>query len=145
MIGRPSFPVTTDPAVIWREERCRRSPPHKRHHPMRCLLPAPVCIDDQSPLIKIVKKPIGNDAEILYYMDDLKASMSTIGAARTVHETVKQYESSVGMVINNKKSAIQLNSETPLPESLQDIPRMDEIPYQYFGFEMKKGEIEKKR
>ena len=70
------------------------------------------------PLIKIVKKRIGNDAEIMYYVDDLKASMSTIGASQTVHKTVKQYASSVGMVINTKKSAIQLNFETPLPGSL---------------------------
>ena len=63
------------------------------------------------PLIKILKKRIGDDAEILYYMDDLKASMSTIGTAQTVHEIVKKYASSVGMVINNKKSAIQLNTE----------------------------------
>ena len=96
------------------------------------------------PLVKIRKKRTGNDAEILYYMDDLKASMSTIGEAQTVHETVKQYAQSVGMVINTKKSAIQLNTETPLPGSLQDIPRMDEIPYKYLGFETKKGEIERK-
>ena len=96
------------------------------------------------PLIQILKKRIGNGAEILYYMDDLKASMSTIGASQTVHETVKQYAQSVGMVINTKKSTIQLNTETPLPESLQDIPRIDENPYKYLGFEMKKGEIERK-
>ena len=48
------------------------------------------------------------------------------------------------MVINNKKSAIQLNIETPLPGSLQDIPRLDEITYKYLGFEIKKGEIERK-
>ena len=50
---------------------------------------------------------------------------------------------SVGMVGNNKKSAIKINRESPLPESLLDIPRIDEIPYIYFGFEMKKGEIER--
>ena len=96
------------------------------------------------PLVKILKKRTGNDAEILYYMDDLKASMTSIGAAQTVHDTVKQYAQSVGMVINHKKSAIQLNTKTPLPGSLLDIPRMDEIPYKYLGFEMKKGEIERK-
>ena len=97
------------------------------------------------PLIKIVNKRIGNDAEILYYTDDLKASMSTIRAAQTVHDTVKPYASSVGMVINTKKSAIQLNTETPLPVSLQDIPRIDEIPNRYIGFEMKKGRSRGKR
>ena len=47
------------------------------------------------------------------------------------------------MVINIKKSAIQLSNETQLPESLQDIPRMDETTYKYLGFEMKKGEVER--
>ena len=51
---------------------------------------------------------------------------------------------SVDMVINSKKSAIQLTVETPLPESLQDIPRLDEVTYKYLGFEMKKGEIDRK-
>ena len=48
------------------------------------------------------------------------------------------------MVINNKKSAIQLTIETPLPESLQEIQRIDETTYKYLGFEMKKGEVERK-
>ena len=77
-------------------------------------------------------------------MDDLKASMSSIETAEAIHEIVKRYAASVGMAINNKKSAIQLNVETPLPESLQDIPRLDETTYKYLGFEMKKGEIERK-
>ena len=47
------------------------------------------------------------------------------------------------MAINEKKSAIQLNIETPLPKHLQDIPRLDETTYKYLGFEMKKGEIER--
>ena len=45
------------------------------------------------------------------------------------------------MVINTKKSAIQLSIETPLPESLQEIPRLDESTYKYLGFEMKKGKL----
>ena len=48
------------------------------------------------------------------------------------------------MVINAKKSAIQLNVETPLPQSLQDIPRMDETTYKYLGFEMIRGEVDRK-
>ena len=48
------------------------------------------------------------------------------------------------MVINSKKSAIQLNFEAPLPQSLQEIPRMDETTYKNIGFEMKKGEVERK-
>ena len=54
---------------------------------------------------------------------------------------MKGYASAVWMVINNKKSAIQLNLETLLPESLQDVPRLGETTYKYLGFEMKKGEI----
>ena len=74
------------------------------------------------PLIKILKKEVGEEAEILYYMDDLKASTSSIGAAEKVHIIVKKYAASVGMVINKKKSAIQLNTETPLP-SLSKKPQ----------------------
>ena len=77
------------------------------------------------PLIKVLKKRVGDEAEILYYMDDLKASMSSVETAQRIHQTVKKFAASVGMVINHKKSAIQLNVETPLPESLQDIPRLD--------------------
>ena len=86
----------------------------------------------------------GDEAEILYYMDDLKASMTSIETAQRVHEVVKKYAASVGMVINHKKSAIQLSIETPLPASLQDIPRMDDTTYKYLGFEMKKGEVDRK-
>ena len=80
----------------------------------------------------------------MYYMDDLKASMSAIETAQKVHETVKKYAASVGMVINNKKSAIQLNIDTPLPVSLLEIQRLDETTYKYLGFEMKKGEVDRK-
>ena len=82
--------------------------------------------------------------EILYYLDDLKTSMTNIQTAQTVHDIVKRYAASIGMVINNKKCAIQLNVETPLPESLQDIPRLDGTTNKYIGFEMKKGEIDRK-
>ena len=93
------------------------------------------------PLIKILKTGLGDRVEVLYYMDDLKASMTDIQTAEKVHRIVKRYAASVGMVINNKKSAIQLNFETPLPQPLQEIPRMDEATYRYLGFEMKKGEV----
>ena len=96
------------------------------------------------PLIKIIEKRFGEQTEVLYYMDDLKASTDNIEKARIIHGIVKKYAASVGMVINNKKSAIQLNVETPLPESLQEIPRLDETTYKYLGFEMKKGEVEGK-
>ena len=72
------------------------------------------------PLIKVQKKRLGGRVEVLYYMDDLKASMTSIGTARDVHVIVKEYAKAVGMVINNKKSAIQLNMET----SLQSLSRM---------------------
>ena len=47
-------------------------------------------------------------------MDDLKASMSRIETAQTIHEIVKGFAAVVGMVINNKKSAIQMDTEIPL-------------------------------
>ena len=47
------------------------------------------------------------------------------------------------MVINNKKSPIQMDVGTPLPESLLENPRMDETTYKYLGFEMRK-EMKKK-
>ena len=95
------------------------------------------------PFIKILKMKLGDHVEVLYYMDDLKTSMTNTGTAQTVHGLVKKYADAVGMVINIKKSAIQLSNETQLPESLQDIPRMDETTYKYLGFEMKKGEVER--
>ena len=54
------------------------------------------------PLIKIMKKKLGNKGQILYYMDDLKASMTDIQTAEKVHRIVKQFAQSDGMVINNK-------------------------------------------
>ena len=92
-----------------------------------------------------MKTRLGDHVEVLYYMDDLKASTDTIGRACTIHKIVKQYAKSVGMVINNRKSAIQMNIETPLPESLQEIPRLDETTYEYLGFEMMKGAIARKQ
>ena len=44
-------------------------------------------------------------------------------------------------VVINNKIAIQLNVETPLPESLQEIPRLDKTTHRYLGFEMKKGRL----
>ena len=90
------------------------------------------------PLIKVIKRRVGGRAEVLYNMDSLKASVADVEIARTVHGIVKKNAQSI-VVINTKKSAIQLNVETPLPESLQDIPRMDKIPYKHLGFEMKNG------
>ena len=55
------------------------------------------------------------------------------------------FSDSVGMVINTKKWAIQLNVETPLPESLQDIPRLDDTTNKYLGFEMKRARPTGKR
>ena len=76
-------------------------------------------------LIKILKKQVEDKVEVLYNMDDLKASMTNIQTAQTVHEILKKYANAVGMVINNEKFGIQLNVETPLPQSLQDIPIID--------------------
>ena len=95
------------------------------------------------PIIKTTKRKLGDHVEVIYYMDDTKASTTEIHIAQIVRGIVKRYSLAVGMVINNKKSAIQLNVETPLPESLQEIPRLDDTTYKYLGFEMKKGEIER--
>ena len=83
------------------------------------------------PLIKIIKTQLGDQVEILYYMDDLKASTNNIETAQTIHDIVKKYAASIGMVINTKKSAIELTVKTELPESLQDMPRLNEETYRY--------------
>ena len=41
-------------------------------------------------------------------MDDFKASCASVEKAKQVQEMVKRYADSVGIVINAKKSAIQL-------------------------------------
>ena len=41
------------------------------------------------PLIKILKMKLGDRMEVLYDMDYLKASMTNIGTAQTVHRLVK--------------------------------------------------------
>ena len=78
------------------------------------------------PLIKALKTRLGDRAEILSSMDDLNVSMDSTETAQNVQESVKVHSTAVGMVINSKKSAIQLSFETPLQESLQEIPRLDE-------------------
>ena len=47
------------------------------------------------PLIKILKRRLGDRVEVLYYMDDLKASMANIHIAQTVHDIVKKYAQSI--------------------------------------------------
>ena len=61
-----------------------------------------------------MKNRVEGGAEVLNYMEDMKASMTSLETAETLHEIVKNYALLVGMVINAKKSAIQLNIETPL-------------------------------
>ena len=131
-----------DSPFILSEEGGRRGPFGEWDHPGDAFLPLlfVLMID---PLIKIMKRRVGDQAEIIYYMDDLKASMNSIETAKKVHATVKKYAEAVGMVIDSKKSAIQLNVEAPLPDSLQDIPRLDETTYKYLGFEMRKGQVER--
>ena len=85
---------------------------------------------------------MGEQVEIVYYMDVLNAS-SDIQIAPTNRQIMKEYAGSVWMVFN-KKSVIQLNVETPLPLSLQDIHLVDETTYKYLGFEMKKGVVDRK-
>ena len=132
-----------DPSILGCEESGGRSASGERHHPGDAFSPLlfVLMID---PLIKILKRTVGDGAENLYFMHDLKASM-IIQTAQTDHDIVKRCQDSGTMVINKKKSAIQLNVETPLPESLQDVPRLDDVTYKYLGFEMKKGEIARKK
>ena len=40
--------------------------------------------------------------EVLYYVDDPKASMANVQIAKTVHDIVKNYASSFGMVISKR-------------------------------------------
>ena len=47
------------------------------------------------PLIKIMKKNVVDKVEVLYYMDDLKASMTNIQTAQRVHEMGNKYAGSV--------------------------------------------------
>ena len=74
------------------------------------------------PPIKILKTGLCDRVEVLYYMEYLKASASNIYIAQPVHLIMKRYADSIGMVINNKRSAIQLIFETPLPQTLQENP-----------------------
>ena len=67
------------------------------------------------PLIKIMNRRVGDSDEILYYTDDPKVSLTDTNKAQIIHAIVKKYAASVGMVINKKKCAIQLNTDTPSP------------------------------
>ena len=53
-------------------------------------------------LIKILKMRLGARVQILYYMDDLKESVSNIEIADNVDMIVKRYATSIGMVVNKK-------------------------------------------
>ena len=54
------------------------------------------------PLIKILKRRLGDRVQVLYHMDDLKASVNNIEMADNVHMIVKRYATSIGMVVNKK-------------------------------------------
>ena len=49
------------------------------------------------PLIKILKKKVCCEVEILYHMDDLKASCACVEKAKQVHEMGKRYAKAVGL------------------------------------------------
>ena len=51
-----------------------------------------------------MKKQVGDKVEVLYDMYDLKASMTNIQIAQTLHDIVKMYAAAVGMVINAKRA-----------------------------------------
>ena len=62
--------------------------------------------------------------EIDHYIisSGLKEILENTEIAQTVHLIVKKYVASVGVVIIKKKSAIQLNIQTPLPVSPRHSP-----------------------
>ena len=95
------------------------------------------------PLIKIIKRSLGDRVEVRYFMDDLKASTTNIEAAQAVHETVK-FAACVVMVVNNKKNTIKLNAETPTP-CLSGAYRGLMIRRRYLGFEMKGATLREKK
>ena len=77
-----------DPPVVRSEEGSWGCSPDERHHPRRRLLTPAVCPDDR-PLIKVIKRRVGDRTEVLDCMDDLKASVADVGIVRTVHGIVK--------------------------------------------------------
>ena len=77
-------------------------------------------------------------------MDDLKGSMTNIETGQRVHGHCEKICCLSRHGNHAKKSAIQLNVETNLAETLQDIQRMDDLRYKYLGFERKKGEVDRK-
>ena len=87
------------------------------------------------PFIKVLREGVDERPERLYSINDLNASSMKTDTTQTIHQLAKKFTAAVGMVIKNKKSDIKLSIETPLPNSLQDIPRIDETTYKYFGYE----------
>ena len=85
--------------------------------------------------MKIAEDPRGDPGAIMprrhdamktiMYFKIWNALVEIIEIEQTVYRTVKEFAVSVGMVINTKKSVIQLHIATYLPESLRDIPRLD--------------------
>ena len=87
------------------------------------------------PLIKILKKSVGDETEVLNSMDDMKASTSSI-------ERHKQSMSPR----SDMHSLLELSSTRRAPSSSQSrrpstslsrTSKMDETTYKYLGFEMK--------
>ena len=82
----------------------------------RVMLSHPRCVMMINQLTKPVKTKLGDRVEVLHYMDGLKASTTSIRNAEQVHLIVKKY-AVFGIVINSKKSTIQLSFKTPVRES----------------------------
>ena len=80
------------------------------------------------PLIKIIKRMVGDGADSLLHGRP-ESICHVDGDSADCPRDGEEYSASVGIVFNHKKSANQLNVETLLPESLQDIPRLDEVTY----------------
>ena len=61
--------------------------------------------------------------------------------AEIVRDSVKTHCESVGIVIKMRRVPSISTSRPCFPQSLRDIPVMDETTYKYLGFEMKNGEV----
>ena len=71
-------------------------------------------------------------------MDDLKTSESSMEITQTVHDAVKKYATSVGMVINKKNNTIQQNVKTTASRVPPGHSKTGRDHVQEPGFEMKR-------
>ena len=73
------------------------------------------------PLIKMLKKKHGENIEMMHYRDDLKIRINNIETRKEVYEKIKRMRRGTGMVLNIKKSGIDVEEENHT-EELQELP-----------------------